>query len=88
MKVGIWSACQKHSKMAGGEDTYSSDANFLSDVTRFVNIDFVELDGREPIGEFFEERADNSAWTTPSCPEVEDGNLVLVYLMVHQPKNG
>ena len=70
----------------GGHKTYGPNANLFGDVLGIINIDFVEADGRDLLGEFFEDGADHSAWTTPGCPEIEDDDLVTIDLIIRQPK--
>ena len=86
MKVGIWSACQKHRRGFGGRDTYRPDTNFFSDGSGVINVNLVKLDGWELSGEPFEDGADESAWATPCCPEVEDGDLVPIDLITNWPQ--
>jgi len=69
------------------EDAYSSNTDFLGDIAGLINIDLVEIDGWGLFGELFEDGADHSAWTTPGCPKVEDGDLVPGDLM-NRPKSG
>lgn len=76
MKVGICLAYQKHCRDSSQGDTYGPDANFCRDVIGFVNIDLVEVDGCDLVGECLEDRADDSARTTPGCPKVKDCNPV------------
>ena len=87
MKVGICLIrCQKCDRVSCQEDTHGLDASFLSGPLVIINIDLVELDGWVDFGECFEHGTDNSAWTTPGCPEVKDGDLVLVDLTTDWPE--
>jgi len=87
MKVGICLIrCQKRDRVSCQEDTHSGDANFLRDLVVSLNIDLVEADGWVVFGECFEHGTDGSAWTTPGCPKVKDGDLVLVGLMTDWPE--
>ena len=58
----------------------------MGDLFGGINIDFVEPDGRDLLGEFFEDGADHSAWATPGCPKIEDDDLVTVDLTTNRPK--
>ena len=87
MKVGIcFIPCQKRDREICQEDTHSPDANFLRDLVVSVNIDLVKVDGWVVFGEFFEYGTDDSAWTTPGCPKVKDGDPVLADLMTDWPE--
>ena len=59
--------------------TYRTDAHFLRDCLSGVDIDLVELDVLELFfsGKDLKDGGDHSAWSAPSCPEVEDGIFVL-----------
>lgn len=82
MKVGILPACQNHNHESNERNTHGFNTNFLGDILGRVNIDLVELDGWGRFGDFFEDGADHPAWTTPVCPKVEDGDLVLADLVI------
>lgn len=77
MKVGIWFKDQTDDHKPTRRDTYSSDANVFGDLTSRIDVNLVKPDSFELVGKFFEDRADDLAWATPSCPKVEDGNLIL-----------
>ena len=50
----------------------------MSNIAGFVYIDFVEFDGFAGLGgEFLEDGGDDTAGTTPSSPEVNEGVDVL-----------
>ena len=86
-KVGIcFFRYQKRDGETCQEDTHSPDANLLRDLFVSVNIDLVEVDGCVFFGELFEYGTDDSAWTTPGCPKVKDGDLVLADLMTDWPE--
>lgn len=61
-------------------ETHSAHANLFGHCALLVNIDFEELNTRMDLGKLLEDGGDNTAWATPSCPEVEDGHGVLIDL--------
>ena len=65
-------------------DAYRTNTNFLADSFRRVDVDFVELDIGELLRELLKDRANDPARATPSCPKVEDGDLVLANLCVDE----
>lgn len=62
--------------------THCSDPNFLCYIRALINIDFVEVYLGSRRGEFLEHRGDDSAWSTPSSPEIDQGWSAPVDLLV------
>lgn len=57
--------------------THSADSDLLGDGRGFIAVDLVEVGIWELFREFLEDGRDNSAWSTPGCPEVKDSDTVL-----------
>lgn len=79
MNMGIWSKRQSndhklhdHEKVA-----YSSNASFFEDVLAWIDIDLIKLDRSELCRKLFKDGTGYLARVKPSCPDVEDGDLVL-----------
>lgn len=62
------------------ERTHSTDTDFLTDLLGGIDVHLVELYIGELVGELLEDRADDLAGSTPGCPKVENGDLVLANL--------
>jgi hypothetical protein len=58
----------------------------LGDVRGLVNINLIETDGWELVGESFEDGTDHPTWATPGCPKVDGDDLVLVGLVINRPE--
>jgi hypothetical protein len=59
-------------------DTHGADPDLLGDILGLIGVDLVEVSiCAELVRHLLENGRDDSAWTTPSCPKVKDGNTVL-----------
>lgn len=55
---------------------YRADADLLRDLGLIVDVDLVEVDAGDLVGELLEDRRDCAARAAPRCPEVDKDGLV------------
>lgn len=60
--------------------TYRTDADLLRDLLLLVNVDLIELQVGELVGQLLENWRDDLAGAAPSRPEVKNGDLFAVDL--------
>jgi hypothetical protein len=60
--------------------THRPNANLLRYLFLSVDVYFAELDALNTIGQLLKYRRDDSAWTAPRCPEVDENGLPRVNL--------